>query len=271
MEDIGPPDHVRPYYPKARWSSFYIELFLLYAKVLHGAKEEQVAFLASICSDDLNSVSMPKTDMIGPFNQGGLDGYPFSGITGLGAFSHHIPDCGVALMLFGPHVGITDDQQVGMVVRPGQGKATTCCGAAAAALKALEEGTIAPLEPHCYPVNDYQQERIRQTVLEHQEEIKAAGDEASAGRFIAMSEIIYRKSKEAFVLQVEATPFEHPAYYFGGILINQDGRRKSLIALRDAAKVEHGVYTDLTQDFEGFAEKRFDAYKAGDKEAFRSL
>ena len=50
----------------------------------------------SICSDDVNNIEYPEEgrQMLGLFNLGGLNGYPFVGLTGLGAFSTHVPDTG---------------------------------------------------------------------------------------------------------------------------------------------------------------------------------
>jgi hypothetical protein len=113
--------------------------------------------------------------MVGHFLQGGLDGYPFAGKTGLGAFSHHVPERGAAMMFFGPHVGITNAGEVGRVVRPGQSAPSDCCGAATAGLKKLEAGGITH-KPHCdYARDDYQQEALEQFLLAHAREILDAG------------------------------------------------------------------------------------------------
>ncbi|WP_406698249.1 hypothetical protein V5E97_05270 [Singulisphaera sp. Ch08] len=269
MIGIRAANNVRPYYPEAVELHYYLDAFLLYVKYEFGLSENQIGFLTSICSDDLNNVGMPRTKMVGPFVQGGLDGYPFAGITGLGAFSHHIPEPGSALMFFGPHVGITKDGQVGKVIRPGQSKPSDCCGAAAAALKALEEGKIPHKEPYEYPVDDYQQETIRQIVLRHKDAILGAGAVKDPRRFVVMSEVIYQETKQVFQRLLESTHFGSPAFFLGGILINQDDGNESLIALRDLGRIEHGKYQDLTNDFARKSEERFKAFEAGDENAFR--
>jgi hypothetical protein len=260
--------NVSPYYPNAVASRYYIESFLDFAREQLGLGEDQVGFLTSICSDDLNNVGMPETEMVGPFVQGGLDGYPFAGITGLGAFSHHIPEPGVALMFFGPHVGITDDGQVGKVIRPGQPSPSDCCGAAAAALRDLEAGKITHKETCEYLEDDYQQETIRQIVLRHEAAILAAGPAGDPRRFVALTEAVYREVREAFHRLLASTRFGSPAFFFGGILINQDGGQESMIELRDLGRIEHGTYHDLTSEFARVAEERFKAFEAGDRNAF---
>jgi len=75
----------------------------------------------------------------GVFHLGGLAGVPFTGMTGWGAFSHHVPRDGHIVLLFAPHVGITADGTVGKVHRPGQDHATSACGASIGAYKYLLE------------------------------------------------------------------------------------------------------------------------------------
>lgn len=253
MQDLRAPKHVNDYYPNAVKSSCYIKEFLEYT----GATAEKVGFLTSVCSDDLNNVEMPDSEMVGPFVQGGLDGYPFAGKTGLVAFSHHIPDGGVALLFFGPHVGITSDGEVGKVIRPGQDKATSCCGAAAGALAEID--TIEPKCPSQFDPDDYQQETIRQIVLRAKNEIEAA---QGPRKFIVMTEAIFRETKEAFLRLLTGIEFEQPKYVFGGIVINVDHGGESFIELRNLGKVEKGRYIDLTEEFSRKAEASFKAMQS---------
>lgn len=53
------------------------------------------------------------------FNLGGLAGVPFVGKTGFGAFSHHVPVDGNILIVFGPHVGISPEGELGKTKRIG--------------------------------------------------------------------------------------------------------------------------------------------------------
>ena len=41
-------------------------------------------------------------DLLGPFKMGGLNGFPFTGLTGMSAFSSHVPDNGAVLIFYGP-------------------------------------------------------------------------------------------------------------------------------------------------------------------------
>ncbi len=260
---------VQEYYPDAIESSQLVEAFLRFTESTLGIGAEDIAFLSSVCSDDLNSVQLPSHGMVGPFTQGGLDGYPFVGKTGIGAFSHHLPDCGAALMFVAPHVGITHDGQVGMIFRPRQSEATTCCGAGAAALKKLEEGKITPKDPKCFAFDDYQQETLEQILLRHSNEILHLGKPGYAWRFVRMSEVVYRESIEAFFNLLKSVEFHNPAFVFGGILINKDGDEGADIALRHAIRVDNGEFIDMTDDFREWAEEKFQMIEKGDKDALR--
>ncbi|QEH38916.1 hypothetical protein OJF2_75260 [Aquisphaera giovannonii] len=207
--------------------------------------------------------------MIGPFILGGLDGYPFVGKTGIGAFSHHVPEGGAALMFVGPHVGITDDGQVGKVVRPGQTRPSDCCGAASAALRKLEAGRITPKEPACYDPDDYQQEALEQLVLRHAGEILGPGKPDEARRFVRMTEVIYREAEAAFFRLLKTVDFEAPAFAFGGILINRDGDAGASIALHRAARVDNKQLVDMTAEFTEWSEAKFKEIEAGKADALR--
>lgn len=266
MLDIRATEKARQHYPEAIKACIFIRAFLAYTRVTLGISEKQIALLNSICSDDLNSVQLPDTQMVGPFMQGGLNGYPFAGKTGLGAFSHHLPQGGAAMMFFGPHVGVTQSGLVGKVVRPGQKEPSDCCGAAAKALKKLEEDKIPPKQPCEFVEDDYQQEKLEQLVLLHKAEILAA---AGPQRFIRMSELIYQEEKRAMTGLLTSVHFEAPAFLFGGILINEDGENESSIALRDAGRIDHGKYKDITEEFKRYVEPKFKDLREGKADAFR--
>src|SRR5262245_58721884 len=89
-----------------------------------GYGPSQVMAANSVCSDDLVTMQFtePHKKMLGPFNMGGLNGFPFTGSTGLGAFAHHVTDDGSLLIIYAPHIGVTKKGKPGYVRRPGQSK-----------------------------------------------------------------------------------------------------------------------------------------------------
>src|ERR1700754_3888761 len=104
----------------------------------------QLMLADSICSDDVNSIQYParSREFLGPFKMGGLDGFPFTGLTGMGAFASHVPDNGAVFIYYGPHIGITKTGIPGEISRFGQHKNSSCCGAAKGALAKLQNNQI---------------------------------------------------------------------------------------------------------------------------------
>jgi hypothetical protein len=67
------------------------------------------------------------------FTMGGLSGFPFGGVTAFTSMAAHIPDDGSCLVVFGPHVGVNSEGEVGTVERRGRAEGGACCGSAFAA------------------------------------------------------------------------------------------------------------------------------------------
>lgn len=102
---------------------------------------------SSLCSDEINYVPDSLTTSLnkrlcnqkngGVFNLGGLGGLPFVGTSGFGAFASHCPEQGNIVIVFGPHVGISEKGVVGKVKRIGMKDVSTSCGAAIGGYKAI--------------------------------------------------------------------------------------------------------------------------------------
>ncbi|MFO0915515.1 MAG: hypothetical protein U0795_21305 [Pirellulales bacterium] len=269
MENWRPSPWVLEHYPSAIRASALIESFLWFAREKLGIQSHQIASLCSICSDDLNSVELPNLEMVGPFMLGGLNGYPFVGKTGLGAFSHHVPVGGAAVLLCGPHVGITDAGQVGKVVRPGQSDPSPCCGAATAGLKKLLAGELRPKCPSEFDPDDYQQETLEQLILNHASEILGPSGSTEADRFKRLTEVIYRELRNTVAKLLHSMEFHVPAFVFGGIIINEDHGRISSIEMRDVHFIHNGEGSDIHQEFFDKSRSRFEALKSGQANVFR--
>jgi len=75
--------------------------------------------------------------MLGPFKMGGLNGFPFTGLAGMGAFAHHVPIDGAVFVFHASPIGISRSGAVGEILRPSQLAPSACCGGAKAALGKL--------------------------------------------------------------------------------------------------------------------------------------
>jgi len=94
-------------------------------------------------------------------------GLPHAGITGLTAFAHHIPDNGTAFIFYGPHIGVTLENEVGKMYRPRQEKAGACCGALMLALERFRDEDYFPEMKR----EDYQQSYLENLLYPRKEEI----------------------------------------------------------------------------------------------------
>jgi Limiting CO2-inducible proteins B/C beta carbonyic anhydrases len=130
---------VRKWYPRALTSIDTVNRLLDTIEKHLGLKPHQLMHADSMCCDDVNAIQYPPRayEMLGPFHLGGLDGFPFAGITGMNAFAHHVPENGAVIIFYAPHIGITKDGTIGEISRIGQSKNSACCGAAKGALNKL--------------------------------------------------------------------------------------------------------------------------------------
>ena len=109
----------------------------------YGFTPESTIFGQSICPDEVNYLKggfcYKMSDYWGEsFPMGGIGGAPFVGTAGFQAFSQHIPDDGNMLVLFGVHVAISENGELGKIVLKGQHEETTCCGPVMAAYEAVK-------------------------------------------------------------------------------------------------------------------------------------
>ncbi|CAK0797306.1 unnamed protein product [Prorocentrum cordatum] len=109
-----------------------------------GYTPQNTLYAQSVCPDEINSkaqelVALMQNEWGEAFALGGLGGLPFAGKSGFEAFLHHTPVKGKVLICFAPHVGINTDGAVGSILREGQLKNSTACGAAVGAFNAIRK------------------------------------------------------------------------------------------------------------------------------------
>ncbi len=208
---------IRQWYPQAITTIDSVNRLIDFVEGVLMLEPSQVMLADSICSDDVNSIQYPSraTEFLGPFKMGGLDGYPFTGLTGMGAFASHIPDEGAVLVYYGPHIGITKGGTIGEIHRLGQSKNSGCCGAAKGALNKLVNNLI---EPGKITDIDYQMNTIEQILLGQKDRIL----NASSPLFEA-TEVIYEAIDERIQELVANTNYNCKyVILVGAILINSD-------------------------------------------------
>jgi hypothetical protein len=208
---------IRKWYPNAVTTIDSVNRLIDIVEENIELEPEMVMMADSICSDDVNSIQYPARtrEFLGPFKMGGLDGYPFTGLTGMGAFASHVPDNGAVFIYYGPHIGITKSGVLGEIHRFGQTHNSGCCGAAKGALKKLlnneiTEGNITDL--------DYQMNTIEQILFREKERIINAENslfEATA--------VIYEAIDKRINELVDKTAYNcRYVILIGAVLINSD-------------------------------------------------
>ena len=145
-----------------------------------GFSPSNTLLATSLCADELARVLEDEFVTIygNNFNLGGLSGFPFAGNTGWGAMSAHVPDDGFCLTIHGPHVGITQDGEIGKVERSGIALVDNCCGSAIAAsnyLKGITDGT-ASINPRIQQFTDFQQGAVQELILPFGKRLERAGE-----------------------------------------------------------------------------------------------
>lgn len=233
---------IHQHYPNAISTIDALNKFIDFAEDQLDLELTQIMLADSICSDDVNSIQLPVRahEFLGPFKMGGLDGFPFAGLTGMGAFASHVPDNGAVVIYYGPHIGITKAGTIGEIHRHGQSKNSGCCGAARAALnklvnKQIEHGVVTDM--------DYQMNTLEQIVLAQQERILSA-----AMPLKEATEVIYEAIDQRIEALVNATKYNCKYVVLLGVIhINGDSdmgsfsesRRVEVINLETGVRANH--------------------------------
>lgn len=218
---------IHQWYPRAITTIDSVNRIIDFVEYDLDLEPKQIMHADSICSDDVNSIQYPvrTQEFLGPFKMGGLDGFPFTGLTGMGAFASHVPDDGAVFIYYGPHIGITKDGTIGEIHRLGQSKNSGCCGAAKGALGKLmnnqiSSGTITEL--------DYQMNTIEQILYKEKERVLKA-----SSPLYEATEVIYEAIDKRINELVEQTNY-HCKFVIlvGAILINSDSDMGSFTEVR---------------------------------------
>lgn len=186
----------------------------------YGCTPANTLFGCSTCPDEINSekgglVAIMEEHWGELFPMGGIGGIPAAGKTGFIAFSHHVPDDGNVMVLFGPHVGITEDGEVSKTLRCGQKEISTACGAVVAAYKACLGENAQDAELPEFDPKDMQIDWIKQHLKPYAEEISQDKDPMAT-----LAHQMYELVEEE-VLKVVNTKFGTGRLFLvGGIMIN---------------------------------------------------
>ncbi|MBK8625215.1 MAG: hypothetical protein IPN86_06545 [Saprospiraceae bacterium] len=237
---------IHKYYPNAITLVDSVNKAIDYYEDVLELEPSKIMFADSICSDDVNSIQYPTRaqEFLGPFKMGGLNGYPFTGLTGMKAFASHVPDDGAVLIYYGPHIGITKNGVVGEIHRLGQSKNSNCCGAAKGALGKLLNNEIVE---NAVSEIDYQMNTLEQILYKHKARILNA-----ELPIYEATEVIY-EAIDTRINELAALTDYHCKYIIlvGAILINSDTEMGSFTANKrfDIINVATKERKSILEDF----------------------
>jgi hypothetical protein len=239
-------DIIRQHYPNAVTTIDSVNQLIDFVEGELDLEPAQLMLADSICSDDVNSIQYPARahEFLGPFKMGGLDGFPFTGLTGMGAFASHVPDEGAVFVYYGPHIGVSKSGTLGEIHRFGQHQNTGCCGAARGALGKLLNDAI---EPGKITELDYQMNTLEQILLREKSRIMAA-----ALPLKEATEVIYEAIDRRIEELVAATKYNCKyVILMGAILINSDSDMGSFTSTKKFVVIDlmRGERHDLTHRF----------------------
>jgi hypothetical protein len=237
-------EKIRAHFPKAETGSDVTEKYLAYLSDHYKADLKKMLFATSVCADDINVSTDFRRVLTRPFTLGGLGGIPFAGFTGMVAFSHHIPDQGSGFIFYGPHIGITDDGELGRMRRPGQSALTNSCGALMLALSRLES------EEDIYvPMNveyDYQQILLERTVMPYKHDILTADN-----RKKAITEVTYKNIDKQihFLIRKAKAEFHcERIFLLGAIIINTSPEYHDYVDVRNFEVIDLHHLESITSE-----------------------
>lgn len=216
-------------YPNADTGTAVTNKYLNFLEKEYGVDLSKMLFATSLCSDDVNVSTDFRKVLSRPFSMGGLGGLPYSGLTGMVAFAHHIPDGGDAFIFYGPHIGITDEGELGKMTRPGQSRLTNSCGALMLGLERLQQ------ESEIYvPINselDYQQILLERTVMPYKQRIVEAKNPKKE-----ITEVFYEEIHKKIQVLVKMAKKEFSCeriFLLGGIIINTSPEFNDMVDVRN--------------------------------------
>jgi hypothetical protein len=148
-----------------------------------GYTKKNTLVATSLCCDEVNRELEKEIGKVygDNFSMGGLAGFPFCGKTSFGAMAHHIPEDGSCVVVYGPHVGIDSEGNIGKVNRRGRKGSGACCGSATAAcgyVKGVKSGAIKKLDTPT-TTDDAQQVWVSNLLLPYVDRLTSARNEAA--------------------------------------------------------------------------------------------
>lgn len=171
------------------------------------------------------------------FNQHTLAGLPIGGRTPLKAFYHHIPDKGLGVVVYGPHVGIDSLGNWGRVERHHRKNPGHSCGALWGVYELWNQKNIGPY------TDDPEMSAISAQLLPYKEEIMTE-QQSTSHPVRKMAEKVYEVGlkiiKERIVHLQKTDEEQHPILLVAGLNIDQRFDDNNKFDLREVTLYKKG-------------------------------
>jgi len=208
-----------------------------------GIPSTDIVLAEGICSDDVDAAYLPGNiggwptsinSFLGPFQSGGLAGYPFVGSVGFGAFSSHVATTldGTLFVTSMPHIGVTEDGRSGRMLRRGKADSITdnTCGAVAGAIDQVVNQLSAAPNQNNAPFNNENYSFWKLTDILWPFKSTLSGftgttEEVYNKQMIFATETIRDSAYDYIIANLPAATeanTENDVYFLSGIFINSD-------------------------------------------------
>lgn len=240
-----------------------------------GIPSTDIVLAEGICSDDVDASKVPNNiggwpnsinSFLGPFQSGGLAGYPFVGSVGYGAFASHVTSTGTLFVTSMPHIGVTEDGRSGRMLRRGKTDSITdnTCGAVAGAIDQVVNQLSGAPNQNNAPFNNenYSFWKLTDILWPHKATLSGftgTSEEVYSKQMIFATETIRDSAYDYIIANLPAAAeanTTNDVYFLSGIFINTDviigttTQFESYVVVDKVMKYEFGIgWSDITVDY----------------------
>jgi len=241
-----------------------------------GVPSTSIVLAEGICSDDVDASKVPANiggwpnsinSFLGPFQSGGLAGYPFVGSVGFGAFASHVATTlgGTLFVTSMPHIGVTEDGRSGRMLRRGKGDSLTdnTCGAVWGAINQVVNVLSAPPSQNDAPFDNgnYSFWKLTDILWPYKNVLSGftgTSEEIYNKQMVFATETIRDSAYDYIIANLPAATTantENDVYFLSGIFINSDvstgtTQYESYVVVDKVMKyVFNDQWYDITDDY----------------------
>jgi len=241
-----------------------------------GISSTDIVLAEGICSDDVDAAYLPGNiggwptsinSFLGPFQSGGLAGYPFVGSVGFGAFASHVATTlgGTLFVTSMPHIGVTEDGRSGRMLRRGKANSLTdnTCGAVAGAIDQVVNQLSSPPDQNNAPFNNenYSFWKLTDILWPYKNVLSGftgTSEEIYNNQMIFATETIRDSAYDYIIANLPAATTgntTNDVYFLSGIFINSDvssgtTQFESYVVVDKVMKYEYGIgWSNITVNY----------------------